>query len=67
MDRWPTLRVAEIQEANRLEHPWNQALGSAEVCPAQSERNREIGDLGMSGLRIGGAPARLLAARAKPD
>jgi hypothetical protein len=57
-------RVSEIQGADRLEH---QAPGSAEACQAQSKRSREIGDLGMSGLRIGGAPARLLAARAKPD
>jgi hypothetical protein len=59
MDRRPTLRMAEIQGADRLEHPWNQALGSAEACQAQSKRSREISDRG--------APEHLLAARAKPD
>jgi hypothetical protein len=61
MDRWPTLRVANILGVGRPEQSWGEMPGSAEVRLAQSERSQEIGDLRMAGLHIGGAPARLLA------
>jgi hypothetical protein len=61
MERYPTLRVAEILGTGRPEQSWDEAPESAEVRPAQSERSREIGDLRMPSLRNEGAPARLLA------
>jgi len=61
MDRRPTLRVADILGAGRPEQSWDETPGSGDVRPAQSERSQEIGDLGLAGLHIGAAPARLLA------
>ncbi len=44
--------MANILGAGRPEQSWDEMLGSAEVRLAQSERSREISDLGMAGLHM---------------
>jgi hypothetical protein len=53
MDRRPTLRVADILGTGRPERSWNGVPGAGCLCPAPSNRSREIGDLSMAGLHIG--------------
>jgi hypothetical protein len=52
MDRRPTLPVADILGAGRLERSWDSAQGAGCLCPAPSDRSQGIGDLGMARLHI---------------
>jgi hypothetical protein len=62
MDGQPTLPVADVLGAGRPELSWDSAPGAGCLCPAESDRSRGFGDLGMAGLHIG-APACLSRVR----
>ncbi len=52
MERWPTLPVADVLNAERQEWSWESVQGAGWFRPAMADRSRGIGDLGMAGLNI---------------
>jgi hypothetical protein len=62
MDRRPTLGMADILGVGSKERFWDDMPGAGCLHPAPSNRNQEIGDLGIARLHIG-APARLQRGR----
>jgi hypothetical protein len=66
MDRRPTLRVADIRGTGRPERSWEDVPGAGCFRPAPSNRSREIGDLGMTGLHIGAPTLLARGGRAPP-